>query len=66
MPESNLGAFGDGLEAHVIESYLFIATNWYLGDEICVFGFSRGAYTSRALAWTVTQMGMLKPVCRLH
>src|SRR5664279_3683361 len=62
FPNPIIGAFGDGLEQHVIECYHFIATNWYPGDEICVFCFSRGAYTARALAWTVTQMGMLKPV----
>lgn len=60
------GAFGDGLDAHVIECYHFIATNWYPGDEICLFGFSRGAYTARAIGWTLTQMGMLKPVDLEH
>ena len=30
------------------------------GDKICIFGFSRGAYTARALA------GMIQKVCMLH
>ena len=30
------------------------------GDKICIFGFSRGAYTARALA------GMVQKVCTRH
>jgi uncharacterized protein (DUF2235 family) len=30
--------------------YQFIQKNYRLGDKICIFGFSRGAYTARALA----------------
>lgn len=27
------------------QAYLFLARNWEPGDEIYIFGFSRGAYT---------------------
>jgi uncharacterized protein (DUF2235 family) len=60
------GATGTGLEANVIEAYHFISTNWSPGDEICLFGFSRGAYTARAIGWILTQMGMLQPVDLEH
>ena len=30
--------------------YIFLMENWREGDKICLFGFSRGAYTARCLA----------------
>ncbi|KAF4539197.1 Cysteine synthase a [Lasiodiplodia theobromae] len=33
----------------------------YSNDEIFLFGFSRGAYTARALGGLITEMGLLKP-----
>lgn len=29
------------------------------GDKICIFGFSRGAYTARALAGMIHKVGLL-------
>ncbi|KAF8323165.1 hypothetical protein DL93DRAFT_2162355 [Clavulina sp. PMI_390] len=37
------------LDAHVIDGYKFLQSNYQKGDRICMFGFSRGAYTARAL-----------------
>lgn len=31
------------------------------GDKICIFGFSRGAYTARALAGMIEKVGLLPP-----
>ena len=31
------------------------------GDQICLFGFSRGAFTARALAGMVQKVGILPP-----
>ena len=31
----------------------------HFGDQICIFGFSRGAYTARALAGMVQKIGLL-------
>lgn len=45
------------LNAHVQGGYTFLMQNYCPGDKICIFGFSRGAYTARALA------GMLHKVC---
>ena len=35
------------------------------GDKICIFGFSRGAYTARALAGMVHKVGLL-PQCNIE
>lgn len=43
-------AFAWYLDTHVMDGYKFIMNNWRVGDKICLFGFSRGAYTARALA----------------
>jgi uncharacterized protein (DUF2235 family) len=44
------GAFGAGLKANVKRGISFLALNYEKGDEIYLFGFSRGAYTARAVA----------------
>ena len=31
----------------------------HFGDQICIFGFSRGAYTARALAGMIQKIGLL-------
>lgn len=31
------------------------------GDQICIFGFSRGAFTARALAGMIQKIGLLPP-----
>ncbi|KAF4596088.1 hypothetical protein EYR38_007462 [Pleurotus pulmonarius] len=38
------------LDRHVMDGYEFLMQNYKAGDRICIFGFSRGAYTARALA----------------
>ncbi|PYH92579.1 hypothetical protein BO71DRAFT_442360 [Aspergillus ellipticus CBS 707.79] len=55
------GGFGRGLEENVCEAYNFIVNNWLPGDEIYIFGFSRGAYTARALAGMICNMGICFP-----
>lgn len=56
------GGTGAGLAENVIEAYNFIVLNYEPGDEIFCFGFSRGAYTARAVAGLVTDIGVLKPI----
>ncbi|KAF2202864.1 hypothetical protein GQ43DRAFT_479521 [Delitschia confertaspora ATCC 74209] len=55
------GGVGDGLTENVIEAYNFIVNNYKAGDEIFCFGFSRGAYTARAVAGLVSDFGVIKP-----
>ncbi|KAJ7468103.1 hypothetical protein FB451DRAFT_1340416 [Mycena latifolia] len=38
------------LDAHVMGGYEFLMQNYTANDRICIFGFSRGAYTARCLA----------------
>ncbi len=53
------GAFGKGLEQNVLDAYRFIAHNYQRGDELYCFGFSRGAYTARALGGMLHSIGLL-------
>ncbi|KAG8924895.1 hypothetical protein FRC02_010123 [Tulasnella sp. 418] len=52
-------AFAWYLGAHVMGGYKFIMDNYETGDKICLFGFSRGAYTARALAGMLYRVGLL-------
>lgn len=53
------GVLGLGLSANVRQAYLFLATHYRPGDEIYVFGFSRGAYTARSLCGFIEAAGGL-------
>ena len=39
------GAFGMGLSQNIRRAYRFLSNNYESGDQIFVFGFSRGSYT---------------------
>ncbi len=43
------GAWGAGFEGNVEDALHFLAMNFEPGDEVYVFGFSRGAATARAI-----------------
>ena len=43
-------AFGYGLESDIRDAYVYLMNYFEPGDRIYLFGFSRGAYTVRALA----------------
>ncbi|KAF5379647.1 hypothetical protein D9757_009235 [Collybiopsis confluens] len=47
------------LHAHVMAGYEFVMQNYMAGDRICIFGFSRGAYTARGLAGMIHKVGVL-------
>lgn len=53
------GISGAGLNEIIREGYTFIATNYSPGDEIFLFGFSRGAFTARSIAGLIDQIGLL-------
>ncbi|MBV8886356.1 MAG: DUF2235 domain-containing protein, partial [Chroococcidiopsidaceae cyanobacterium CP_BM_RX_35] len=44
------GVFGWGIDKVIQDAYRFLSLNYVAGDEIYLFGFSRGAYTVRSLA----------------
>src|SRR6185437_13398424 len=54
------GALGVGLSDNIINAYKFIVWNYEPGDELYLFGFSRGAYTVRSLAGMIRRCGILK------
>ncbi len=54
------GAFGYGLSDNVKEAYRLIAEHFEPGDELYLFGFSRGAYTARSTAGFIRNAGILR------
>src|ERR1700730_9436936 len=54
------GVFGRGLRNNVKRAYAFLSLNYEPGDEIYIFGFSRGAYTARALSGVIGASGILR------
>ncbi|KAG9004940.1 hypothetical protein FRB94_001978 [Tulasnella sp. JGI-2019a] len=52
-------AFAWYLDAHIMGGYSFLMQNYRKGDRICLFGFSRGAYTARCLAGMLHKVGLL-------
>lgn len=53
------GAFGAGIISRIVRGYTFICRNYQPGDKIVIAGFSRGAYTARALAGMITKAGVM-------
>ncbi len=54
------GAFGAGVISRVVRGYTFISRQYRPGDSIFIAGFSRGAYTARALAGLIASEGLLR------
>ncbi|KPI39209.1 uncharacterized protein AB675_5175 [Cyphellophora attinorum] len=54
-------AVGSDLGLHVRDAYQFLMHSYKEGDKICIFGFSRGAYTARCVAGMVHKVGLLPP-----
>lgn len=55
------GAIGLSIRHHMLKAYRFLVTHYQPGDRIWLFGFSRGAYTARALAAALFSFGLLRP-----
>lgn len=53
------GGTGNELSEHARECYGFLCNNYQPGDEIFLFGFSRGAYTARAISTLINDVGLL-------
>jgi uncharacterized protein (DUF2235 family) len=54
-------ATGWGLDANILAAYRYLAATYRPGDRIFLFGFSRGAYTARAIAGLIDLLGLLEP-----
>ena len=60
------GATGKGLHKNIMDDYRYIVQNYSPGDEIFLFGFSRGAYTIRSLCGLINNCGIVtRPDARL-
>lgn len=55
------GLFGYGLEENVRQGYSYLSRIYEYGDQVFIFGFSRGAYTARSLVGYIAASGLLKP-----
>jgi len=53
------GAFGEGLAGNIRRAYKFLSFHYEPGDQIFIFGFSRGAYTARSLVGYIHAAGLL-------
>ena len=54
-------ATGYGLDDNVLAAYAFLVLSSQTGDQIYLFGFSRGAYTVRVLAGLIHKIGLITP-----
>jgi uncharacterized protein (DUF2235 family) len=60
------GATGKGINKNIMDDYRYIVQNYRPGDELFLFGFSRGAYTVRSLCGLINNIGILRrPHARL-
>jgi len=53
------GGTGYGISKNIRDCYSFIANNYVDGDDLFLFGFSRGAYTIRSLGGMLDAVGLL-------
>ncbi|MBB4277747.1 T6SS phospholipase effector Tle1-like catalytic domain-containing protein [Rhizobium mongolense] len=54
-------AVGWGLERDLVDAYAYIMNTYHPGDNVYLFGFSRGAYTIRAVAALIHLYGLFPP-----
>jgi uncharacterized protein (DUF2235 family) len=54
------GMFGFGLNENIIDAYQWLIERYNEGDELFIFGFSRGAYTARSLSGLISKCGLLE------
>lgn len=52
--------FGYGIRQNIEDGYEYLMNRFEKGDKVFIFGFSRGAYTARALAGMIHQFGILQ------
>jgi uncharacterized protein (DUF2235 family) len=55
-------ASGRGVYENIARAYIFLMHHWHgPSDEIYLFGFSRGAFTARAVTGMVNLFGIIRP-----
>ena len=53
-------AFGAGMQLNIEDAYRYLMERYRTGDRVFLFGFSRGAFTVRALAGMLHKCGLLQ------
>ena len=53
-------ALSRGAGRNVRHAYKFLSRNYEPGDQIFIFGFSRGSYTARSLVGYISAVGLLR------
>ena len=56
----NTGSLGWGVNENILAAYNFLVNNYSEGDQIFLFGFSRGSFTCRSLAGMICEFGILR------
>ena len=54
-------AFGYGFSDNIADVYAFLMQEFNPGDQVFIFGFSRGAYIARAVCGVLKMFGLLTP-----
>ena len=57
---ASAGMTGRGIRKNILDSYRYIVHNYAPGDRIFLFGYSRGAYTVRALYGLINNCGIVR------
>jgi uncharacterized protein (DUF2235 family) len=52
--------YGGGLRENLGDAYLWLMQEWKPGDRVYIFGFSRGAFTARALVGMLRLVGLMR------
>lgn len=58
LPELTMGRT---LSARIIDAYGWLASRYRPGDQVFLFGYSRGAFAVRSLAGMIGRVGLLRP-----
>jgi uncharacterized protein (DUF2235 family) len=53
-------ASGQGIYDNIAQAYAFLCREWRPGDTVWLFGFSRGAFTARAVSGMVHLFGLVE------
>src|SRR5699024_5477314 len=57
------GATGWGLSANLKDAYRFVVAHFEPGDQLFLFGYSRGAFTVRSLGGMIYNAGVVRREC---
>ncbi|GAA0928955.1 DUF2235 domain-containing protein [Pseudonocardia zijingensis] len=55
------GLTGADLDRSITAGYRWLAREYRPGDQVALFGYSRGAYTARSIAGMISRVGLVAP-----